>query len=298
MSEKKALLVRIAGLPSNLKNERYIKTIYQNQEVETMIRYYLKQIGQYPLLTPEEEIELAKRIKQGDEEAKRRLAECNLRLVVSIAKDFKACGILDFCDLIQEGNLGLLIAAEKWDYSKGRFSTYASLWIRKAILDAIDMRRSSVYVPYHLAVLINKFLQVCDQLSQELGREPMLEEIAEKMNLDIKRVKELDEIVRMKDAGSLYAPIDHDNDGDEKPLYELVKDSRIPDVAEVAVNRVAIKEAVDSLPEREKFVIRKRYLDRQTCTYKEIGRKLGLSGDRIRQLEGQALKRMRKAIVG
>ena len=237
--------------------------------IEDPVRMYLKEIGKVPLLSAEEEIELAKRMAEGDEDAKKRLAEANLRLVVSIAKRYVGRGML-FLDLIQEGNLGLIKAVEKFDYQKGfKFSTYATWWIRQAITRAIADQARTIRIPVHMVETINKLIRVSRQLLQELGREPLPEEIAEELDMPVERVREILKI--SQEPVSLETPIGEEEDSH---LGDFIQDDNVPVPAEAAAATLLkeqLGEVLDTLTDREQKVLRLRFwYERWTCTY--IGR--------------------------
>ncbi|MGB9885387.1 MAG: RNA polymerase sigma factor RpoD [Moorellales bacterium] len=257
------------------------------------VRMYLKEIGRIPLLTPEEEIELAKRIEKGDEEAKRRLAEANLRLVVSIAKRYVGRGML-FLDLIQEGNLGLIKAVEKFDYRKGyKFSTYATWWIRQAITRAIADQARTIRIPVHMVETINKLIRVSRELLQELGREPTAEEIAREMDIPVERVREIMKIAQ--EPVSLETPIGEEEDSH---LGDFIEDEDAPAPAEAASHRLLkeqLEEVLDTLSPREEKVLRLRFGldDGRSRTLEEVGQEFGVTRERIRQIEAKALRKLR-----
>ncbi len=259
--------------------------------IEDPVRMYLKEIGKVPLLSAEEEIDLAKRMELGDEEAKKRLAEANLRLVVSIAKRYVGRGML-FLDLIQEGNLGLIKAVEKFDYRKGyKFSTYATWWIRQAITRAIaDQART---IPVHMVETINKLIRVSRQLLQELGREPQPEEIAEEMNMPVERVREILKI--SQEPVSLETPIGEEEDSH---LGDFIQDDNVPVPAEAAaftLLKEQLVEVLGTLTEREQKVLRLRFGldDGRARTLEEVGKEFNVTRERIRQIEAKALRKLR-----
>jgi RNA polymerase primary sigma factor len=257
--------------------------------LEDPVRMYLKEIGKVPLLSAEEEIEYAKRMEQGDEEAKKRLAEANLRLVVSIAKRYVGRGML-FLDLIQEGNLGLIKAVEKFDYRKGyKFSTYATWWIRQAITRAIADQARTIRIPVHMVETINKLVRVSRQLLQELGREPSPEEIAEAMDIPVERVREIQKI--SQEPVSLETPIGEEEDSH---LGDFIQDDNVPVPAE-ALLKEQLVEVLGTLTEREQKVLRLRFGmdDGRARTLEEVGREFNVTRERIRQIEAKALRKLR-----
>nr|WP_027355522.1 RNA polymerase sigma factor RpoD [Desulfofundulus thermocisternus] len=261
--------------------------------IDDPVRMYLKEIGRIPLLTPEEEIELAKRIEQGDEEAKRRLAEANLRLVVSIAKRYVGRGML-FLDLIQEGNLGLIKAVEKFDYRKGyKFSTYATWWIRQAITRAIADQARTIRIPVHMVETINKLIRVSRQLLQELGREPTPEEIAKEMGISEEKVREIMKIAQ--EPVSLETPIGEEEDSHLGDFIED-QDARAPaEEASYTLLREQLEEVLKTLTDREQKVLRLRFGldDGRARTLEEVGQKFGVTRERIRQIEAKTLRKLR-----
>ena len=257
------------------------------------VRMYLKEIGKVPLLSAEEEIELAKKMEEGDEEAKKKLAEANLRLVVSIAKRYVGRGML-FLDLIQEGNLGLIKAVEKFDYRKGyKFSTYATWWIRQAITRAIADQARTIRIPVHMVETINKLIRVSRQLLQELGREPTPEEIAKEMNMPVDRVREILKI--SQEPVSLETPIGEEEDSH---LGDFIQDDNVPvpaDAAAFTLLREQLNEVLDTLTEREQKVLKLRFGldDGRARTLEEVGREFNVTRERIRQIEAKALRKLR-----
>ncbi len=257
------------------------------------VKLYLKEIGGYPLLSIEEEIELAKRIENGDDVAKQTLAESNLRLVVSIAKRYVGRG-LSFLDLIQEGNLGLIKAVEKFDYTKGyKFSTYATWWIRQAITRSIADQSRTIRIPVHMSEVINKTYRVSRNLLQELGREPSEQELADAMNLPIEKVREILKI--SADPISLDTPIGEE---DDSHLGDFIKDDTIigpEDAAAYAVLQDQIAKLLDTLTEREQRVLVLRFglKDGRTRTLEEVGKEFNVTRERIRQIEAKALRKLR-----
>ena len=261
--------------------------------IEDPVRMYLKEIGKVPLLSADEEIVLAKRMAEGDEEAKKRLAEANLRLVVSIAKRYVGRGML-FLDLIQEGNLGLIKAVEKFDYQKGfKFSTYATWWIRQAITRAIADQARTIRIPVHMVETINKLIRVSRQLLQELGREPMPEEIAKEMDMPVERVREILKI--SQEPVSLETPIGEEEDSH---LGDFIQDDNVPVPAEAAAQTLLkeqLNEVLDTLTEREQKVLRLRFgmNDGRARTLEEVGKEFDVTRERIRQIEAKALRKLR-----
>ncbi|MDS1029477.1 RNA polymerase sigma factor RpoD [Bacillota bacterium LX-D] len=261
--------------------------------IDDPVRMYLKEIGRVPLLSAEEEVELAKKMGEGDEEAKRRLAEANLRLVVSIAKRYVGRGML-FLDLIQEGNLGLIKAVEKFDYKKGfKFSTYATWWIRQAITRAIADQARTIRIPVHMVETINKLIRVSRQLLQELGREPAPEEIAKEMDIPVDRVREIMKIAQ--EPVSLETPIGEEEDSH---LGDFIEDEDAPAPAEAAsfmLLKEQLEEVLDTLTPREEKVLRLRFGldDGRSRTLEEVGQEFGVTRERIRQIEAKALRKLR-----
>lgn len=262
-------------------------------KINDPVRMYLKEIGRVPLLSAEEEIELAKRIEKGDEEAKRRLAEANLRLVVSIAKRYVGRGML-FLDLIQEGNMGLIKAVEKFDYRKGyKFSTYATWWIRQAITRAIADQARTIRIPVHMVETINKLIRVSRQLLQDLGREPSPEEIAKEMDLSVEKVREIMKIAQ--EPVSLETPIGEEDDSHLGDFIED-QDALAPsDAAAYELLKEQLEDVLDTLTEREENVLRLRFGldDGRTRTLEEVGKVFGVTRERIRQIEAKALRKLR-----
>ena len=257
------------------------------------VRMYLKEIGKVPLLTNEEEIELARKIEQGDEAAKKRLAEANLRLVVSIAKRYVGRG-MQFLDLIQEGNLGLIKAVDKFDYRKGfKFSTYATWWIRQAITRSIADQARTIRIPVHMVETINKLIRVSRQLVQELGREPSPEEVAERMDIPVERVREIQKI--SQEPVSLESPVGEE---DESHLGDFIQDEHMPVPAEEAAI-VFLKEqllsVMSTLTEREQKVLCLRFglIDGKARTLEEVGKEFNVTRERIRQIEAKALRKLK-----
>ena len=261
--------------------------------IEDPVRMYLKEIGKVPLLSAEEEIELAKRMEEGDEQAKQKLAEANLRLVVSIAKRYVGRGML-FLDLIQEGNLGLIKAVEKFDYRKGyKFSTYATWWIRQAITRAIADQARTIRIPVHMVETINKLIRVSRQLLQELGREPQPEEIAEVMDIPVERVREILKI--SQEPVSLETPIGEEEDSH---LGDFIQDDNVPvpaDAAAFTLLKEQLVEVLGTLTEREQKVLRLRFGldDGRARTLEEVGKEFNVTRERIRQIEAKALRKLR-----
>ena len=261
--------------------------------IDDHVRMYLKEIGKVALLSGDEEIELAKRIENGDEEAKRRLAEANLRLVVSIAKKYVGRGML-FLDLIQEGNLGLLKAVEKFDYRKGyKFSTYATWWIRQAITRAIADQARTIRIPVHMVETINKLIRVSRQLLQELGRDPTDDELAAEMQMPVEKVRETRKIAQ--EPVSLETPIGEEEDSH---LGDFIPDDDIPapaDAAAFSLLKEQLNEVLNTLNERERDVLRLRFglVDGKARTLEEVGSQFNVTRERIRQIEAKALRKLR-----
>ena len=261
--------------------------------IEDPVRMYLKEIGKVPLLSAEEEIELAKRMELGDQEAKKRLAEANLRLVVSIAKRYVGRGML-FLDLIQEGNLGLIKAVEKFDYRKGyKFSTYATWWIRQAITRAIADQARTIRIPVHMVETINKLIRVSRQLLQELGREPTPEEIAKEMDMPVERVREILKI--SQEPVSLETPIGEEEDSH---LGDFIQDDNVlvpADAAAFTLLKEQLEEVLGTLTEREQKVLTLRFglEDGRARTLEEVGKEFNVTRERIRQIEAKALRKLR-----
>jgi len=262
-------------------------------KINDPVRMYLKEIGRVDLLSPDEEIELAERIAQGDEEAKRRLAEANLRLVVSIAKRYVGRGML-FLDLIQEGNMGLIKAVEKFDYTKGfKFSTYATWWIRQAITRAIADQARTIRIPVHMVETINKLIRVQRQLLQDLGREPTPEEIAEDMDLTPEKVREILKIAQ--EPVSLETPIGEEDDSHLGDFIEDQEATSPSDHAAYEMLKEQLEDVLDTLTDREENVLRLRFGldDGRTRTLEEVGKVFGVTRERIRQIEAKALRKLR-----
>ena len=273
--------------------EKIYLSVPDGVSIEDPVRMYLKEIGKVPLLSAEEEIELAKRMELGDQEAKKRLAEANLRLVVSIAKRYVGRGML-FLDLIQEGNLGLIKAVEKFDYRKGyKFSTYATWWIRQAITRAIADQARTIRIPVHMVETINKLIRVSRQLLQELGREPTPEEIAAEMNMPVERVREILKI--SQEPVSLETPIGEEEDSH---LGDFIQDDNVPvpaDAAAFTLLKEQLEEVLGTLTEREQKVLTLRFglEDGRARTLEEVGREFNVTRERIRQIEAKALRKLR-----
>lgn len=268
-------------------------TIPEGISIDDPVRMYLKEIGKVPLLSADEEIELAQRMEKGENEAKRRLAEANLRLVVSIAKRYVGRGML-FLDLIQEGNLGLIKAVEKFDYRKGyKFSTYATWWIRQAITRAIADQARTIRIPVHMVETINKLIRVSRQLLQELGREPQPEEIAKEMNMSVEKVREIMKI--SQEPVSLETPIGEEEDSH---LGDFIPDDDAPAPAEAAaftLLKEQLIDVLDTLTAREEKVLRLRFGldDGRARTLEEVGKEFNVTRERIRQIEAKALRKLR-----
>ena len=268
-------------------------SVPEGVSIEDPVRMYLKEIGKVSLLSADEEIELAKRMEKGDEAAKKRLAEANLRLVVSIAKRYVGRGML-FLDLIQEGNLGLIKAVEKFDYRKGyKFSTYATWWIRQAITRAIADQARTIRIPVHMVETINKLIRVSRQLLQELGREPTPEEIAEEMDMPVDRVREILKI--SQEPVSLETPIGEEEDSH---LGDFIQDDNVPvpaDADAFTLLKEQLVEVLSTLTDREQKVLRLRFGldDGRARTLEEVGKEFNVTRERIRQIEAKALRKLR-----
>ncbi len=273
--------------------EKLDLSVPEGISIEDPVRMYLKEIGKVNLLTADQEIKLAQRMEEGDEEAKKKLAEANLRLVVSIAKRYVGRGML-FLDLIQEGNLGLIKAVEKFDYRKGyKFSTYATWWIRQAITRAIADQARTIRIPVHMVETINKLIRVSRQLLQELGREPTPEEIAAEMDMSVERVREILKI--SQEPVSLETPIGEEEDSH---LGDFIQDDNVPvpaDAAAFTLLKEQLVEVLGTLTEREQKVLRLRFGldDGRARTLEEVGQEFNVTRERIRQIEAKALRKLR-----
>ncbi len=287
------IILDVDDEPTEEELENIELAVPDGVSIEDPVRMYLKEIGKVPLLTADEERELAKRMEEGDIDSKKRLAEANLRLVVSIAKRYVGRGML-FLDLIQEGNLGLIKAVEKFDYRKGyKFSTYATWWIRQAITRAIADQARTIRIPVHMVETINKLIRVQRQLLQELGREPYPEEIADKMNLPVERVREIQKI--SQEPVSLETPIGEEEDSH---LGDFIQDDNVPVPAEAAaftLLKEQLVEVLGTLTEREQKVLRLRFGldDGRARTLEEVGKEFDVTRERIRQIEAKALRKLR-----
>lgn len=283
----------IGNMEEEEEEEELDISIPEGIAIDDPVRMYLKEIGKVPLLTPEEEIELAKKIEAGDEYAKKKLAEANLRLVVSIAKRYVGRGML-FLDLIQEGNLGLIKAVEKFDYRKGyKFSTYATWWIRQAITRAIADQARTIRIPVHMVETINKLIRVSRQLLQELGRDPIAEEIAQVMEMPVEKVREIMKIAQ--EPVSLETPIGEEEDSH---LGDFIPDDDAPAPAEAAAFTMLKEQLInvlDTLTPREEKVLRLRFGldDGRARTLEEVGKEFNVTRERIRQIEAKALRKLR-----
>ena len=268
-------------------------TVPEGIGTDDPVRMYLKEIGKIPLLSPEEEIELSKRMEEGDEQAKQKLAEANLRLVVSIAKRYVGRGMV-LLDLIQEGNLGLIKAVDKFDYQKGfKFSTYATWWIRQAITRSIADQARTIRIPVHMVETINRTIRVSRQLTQEMGREPQPEEIAKVMGIPTERVREILKV--SQEPVSLETPIGEE---DDSHLGDFIQDDNIPVPAEEAAYtllREQLGEVMETLTDREQKVLRLRFGldDGRARTLEEVGQQFNVTRERIRQIEAKALRKLR-----
>ena len=282
-----------AEISGDTEDEEIDLSVPEGISIDDPVRMYLKEIGKVPLLSADEEIELAKRMEEGDEQAKKRLAEANLRLVVSIAKRYVGRGML-FLDLIQEGNLGLIKAVEKFDYRKGyKFSTYATWWIRQAITRAIADQARTIRIPVHMVENINKLVRVQRQLLQKLGREPSADEIAAEMKIPVERVREILKI--SQEPVSLETPIGEEEDSH---LGDFIQDDNVPVPAEAAAQTLLkeqLDEVLDTLTEREQKVLRLRFgmNDGRARTLEEVGKEFDVTRERIRQIEAKALRKLR-----
>ena len=277
----------------NLKLDEITDTSYEGINVDDPVRMYLREIGRIPLLTYEQELDLAKRILEDDEEEKQKLAESNLRLVVSIAKKYVGRGML-FLDLIQEGNMGLIKAVEKFDYTKGfKFSTYATWWIRQAITRAIADQARTIRIPVHMVETINKLIRTSRHLLQQLGREPSVEEIAEEMEIPVEKVMEIQKIAQ--DPVSLETPIGEE---DDSHLGDFIQDDDSPaphDSAAYTLLKEQLEEVMNTLTPREAKVLKLRFglEDGKARTLEEVGRQFQVTRERIRQIEAKALRKLR-----
>ena len=277
----------------NLKLDQITETTYEGINIDDPVRMYLREIGRIPLLTYDQELDLAKRILQDDEEARQELAESNLRLVVSIAKKYVGRGML-FLDLIQEGNMGLIKAVEKFDYTKGfKFSTYATWWIRQAITRAIADQARTIRIPVHMVETINKLIRTSRHLLQQLGREPSVEEIAEEMEMPVEKVVEIQKIAQ--DPVSLETPIGEE---DDSHLGDFIQDDDSPaphDSAAYTLLREQLEEIMNTLTPREAKVLKLRFglEDGKARTLEEVGKEFQVTRERIRQIEAKALRKLR-----
>lgn len=277
----------------DLKLDQISDTDYEGISVDDPVRMYLREIGKIPLLSYDKELELAKRILEGDEEAKKELAEANLRLVVSIAKKYVGRGML-FLDLIQEGNMGLIKAVEKFDYTKGfKFSTYATWWIRQAITRAIADQARTIRIPVHMVETINRLIRTSRHLLQQFGREPTIEEIAQEMDMSVDKVMEIQKIAQ--DPVSLETPIGEE---DDSHLGDFIQDEDSPapqDAASYTLLREQLNEVMKTLTPREAKVLRLRFGldDGKARTLEEVGKEFDVTRERIRQIEAKALRKLR-----
>ena len=277
----------------NLKLDQITDTSFEGISVDDPVRMYLREIGRIPLLTYEEELDLAQKILEGDEDAKQKLAESNLRLVVSIAKKYVGRGML-FLDLIQEGNMGLMKAVEKFDYTKGfKFSTYATWWIKQAITRAIADQARTIRIPVHMVETINKLIRTSRHLLQQLGREPTPEEIAAEMEIPVERVAEIQKIAQ--DPVSLETPIGEE---DDSHLGDFIQDEESPaphDAASYTMLREQLEEVMNTLTSREAKVLKLRFglEDGKSRTLEEVGKEFNVTRERIRQIEAKALRKLR-----
>ena len=276
-----------------LKLEEITETSFEGVNIDDPVRMYLREIGKIPLLTFEQELDLAQKILEGDEEAKQKLSESNLRLVVSIAKKYVGRGML-FLDLIQEGNMGLIKAVEKFDYTKGfKFSTYATWWIRQAITRAIADQARTIRIPVHMVETINKLIRTSRNLLQQLGREPTPEEIAQEMEISVEKVIEIQKIAQ--DPVSLETPIGEEEDSH---LGDFIQDEDSPaphDAASYTLLKEQLEEVMNTLTPREAKVLKLRFglEDGKSRTLEEVGREFNVTRERIRQIEAKALRKLR-----
>ena len=287
------IILDVDDEPTEEELENIEFSVPDGVSIEDPVRMYLKEIGKVPLLSADEEVELAKKMETGNLDARKRLAEANLRLVVSIAKRYVGRGML-FLDLIQEGNLGLIKAVEKFDYRKGyKFSTYATWWIRQAITRAIADQARTIRIPVHMVETINKLIRVQRQLLQELGREPYPEEIAKEMNLPVDRVREIQKI--SQEPVSLETPIGEEEDSH---LGDFIQDDNVPVPAEAAaftLLKEQLSEVLGTLTDRERKVLELRFGldDGRARTLEEVGKEFNVTRERIRQIEAKALRKLR-----
>ena len=287
------IILDVDDEPTEEELENIEFSVPDGVSIEDPVRMYLKEIGKVPLLSADEEVELAKKMETGDLDARKRLAEANLRLVVSIAKRYVGRGML-FLDLIQEGNLGLIKAVEKFDYRKGyKFSTYATWWIRQAITRAIADQARTIRIPVHMVETINKLIRVSRQLLQELNREPTPEEIAKEMNMPVERVREILKI--SQEPVSLETPIGEEEDSH---LGDFIKDENVPvpdKAAAYTLLREDLDEVLKTLTEREQKVLCLRFglEDGRARTLEEVGKEFNVTRERIRQIEAKALRKLR-----
>ncbi len=275
------------------REKELYEQLYNEVSVDDTVKMYLKDIGRIPLLSAEEELELAKRMTEGDEDAKKKLSEANLRLVVSIAKKYMGRGML-FLDLIQEGNLGLMKAVEKFDHSKGfKFSTYATWWIKQAITRAIADQARTIRIPVHMVETINKEVRVARRLLQELGREPTPEEIAKEMGIEEEKVREIQKIAQ--DPVSLETPIGEEEDSHLSDFIEDDQGKSPSDIVDGLALKNQLAELLNTLTPREEKVLRLRYGldDGRPRTLEEVGREFNVTRERIRQIEAKALRKLR-----
>lgn len=295
LENKKIAIVREGEEDEDIEDLSLVETDATKQvKMNDPVRMYLKEIGKIDLLTGDEEVELAKRILEGDEVAKQKLAEANLRLVVSIAKRYVGRGML-FLDLIQEGNIGLMKAVEKFDYNKGfKFSTYATWWIRQAITRAIADQARTIRIPVHMVETINKLTRIQRQLVQKLGNEPNDEQIAEEMGISVEKVREIQKIAQ--EPVSLETPIGEE---DDSHLGDFIEDKQAISPTEYTSNEM-LKEVLDDvlleLTDREEKVLRMRFglINSRPRTLEEVGKEFGVTRERIRQIEAKALRKLRK----
>jgi RNA polymerase primary sigma factor len=292
MSEEK----KVEDNKKDNKDEKELDlSIPDGAGIDDSVRVYLKEMGKVDLLDKEEEVALAKRIEQGDQEAKKELTEANLRLVVSIAKKYIGQG-MSFLDLIQEGNKGLMKAVEKFDYTKGyKFSTYATWWIRQSITRALADQARTIRIPVHMVETMNKYKRIKKRLSKDLEREANIDEIAEEMNMEVEKVRKVKKLIQNQQPVSLDTPIGEENDSQ---LSDFIENQDSPEPENFASNELLknhLDEVLDTLTEREKRIISLRFglEDGRQRTLQEVGKEFGVTRERIRQIQVKALRKLR-----